>query len=94
VSDKSNAKTNAKTSSNSGVQKLNGKERAELEVLPSQIEILETEQATIGLALSNPKLYQEDPAKAATLQARLSELTSELEQKLQRWELLLSRSEA
>ena len=78
----------------SGVQKLNGKERQELEVLPAQIEVLETEQADIGIAMSNPDLYKNEPELAASMQARLTEITEQLDQKLQRWEQLLSRSES
>jgi ATP-binding cassette subfamily F protein uup len=77
-----------------GVQKLNGKERQELEVLPLQIETLETEQADIGIAMSSPDLYKNEPELAASMQARLSEITADLDIKLQRWELLLSRSES
>jgi ATP-binding cassette subfamily F protein uup len=77
-----------------GIQKLNGKERQELEALPLQIEVLETEQAEIGLAMSNPDLYKNEPELAASMQARLSEVTNQLDAMLQRWELLLSRSEA
>jgi ATP-binding cassette subfamily F protein uup len=76
------------------VQKLNGKERQELETLPLQIEELETEQADIGIAMSNPDLYKNEPELAASMQARLTEITGQLDQKLQRWELLLSRSES
>lgn len=78
----------------SSVQKLNGKERQELELLPSQIEILEAEQAEIGIAMSNPDLYKNEPELAASMQARLSEITVEVDAKLQRWELLLERSES
>lgn len=76
-----------------GVQKLNGKERQELEALPLQIETLEAEQAEIGLAMSNPDLYKNEPELAASMQARLTELTNQIDVMLQRWELLLSRSE-
>jgi ATP-binding cassette subfamily F protein uup len=76
------------------VQKLNGKERQELEGLPALIEELETEQADIGIAMSNPDLYKNEPELAASMQARLSEITEQLDQKLQRWEALLSRSES
>ena len=76
------------------VQKLNGKERQELEALPLEIEQLEVEQADIGIAMSNPDLYKNEPELAASMQARLSEITEGLEQKLQRWEWLLSRSES
>jgi ATP-binding cassette subfamily F protein uup len=77
-----------------GIQKLTGKERQELEALPLQIEALETEQAEIGLAMSNPDLYKNEPELAASMQARLSEVTNQLDAMLQRWELLLSRSES
>lgn len=83
-----------KPAAKSNVQKLNGKERQELEGLPAQIEELETEQADIGIAMSNPDLYKNEPELAASMQARLSEITERLEQKLQRWEELLSRSES
>jgi len=88
------AKVEIKPAAKSGVQKLNGKERQELEVLPLQIETLETEQADIGIAMSNPDLYKNEPELAASMQARLSEITADLDQKLQRWEQLLSRSES
>ena len=88
------AKVEAKPAAKSGVQKLNGKERQELEALPLQIEALETEQADIGIAMSNPDLYKNEPELAASMQARLSEITADLDQKLQRWEQLLSRSES
>jgi ATP-binding cassette subfamily F protein uup len=78
----------------SNVQKLNSKERQELEGLPLQIEELEAEQAEIGIEMSNPDLYKNEPELAASMQARLSEITELLEQKLQRWEQLLSRSES
>ena len=84
----------AKPASKSGVQKLNGKERQELETLPLQIERLETEQTDIGIAMSNPELYKNEPELAASMQARLTEITLQLDQNLQRWEQLLSRSES
>ncbi len=87
-------KAEVKPVAKSGVQKLNGKERQELETLPLQIEELETEQADIGIAMSNPDLYKNEPELAASMQARLTEITGQLDQKLQRWELLLSRSES
>jgi len=59
-----------------------------------QIETLETEQAEIGLAMSNPDLYKNEPELAASMQARLSDITNQLDAMLQRWELLLSRSES
>jgi ATP-binding cassette subfamily F protein uup len=78
----------------SGIQKLNRKERQELEALPLQIEVVEAEQAEIGLAMSNPDLYKNEPELAASMQARLTEVTNQVDAMLQRWELLLSRSES
>ena len=80
--------------SESRVQKLNGKERQELEQLPLQIEGLEEEQAEIGVTMSKPELYQTEPELLASLQARLNEVNTELDQKMQRWELLLAKSES
>ena len=91
---KQEPKVEIKPAVKSGVQKLNGKERQELETLPLQIEELETEQADIGIAMSNPDLYKNEPELAASMQARLMDITAQLDQKLQRWELLLSRSES
>ena len=78
----------------SAVQKLNGKERQELEQLPLQIEALEEEQAEIGITMSKPELYQNEPELLASLQARLSEINTDLDRKMQRWELLLAKSES
>ena len=73
---------------------MKGKERQELEALPLEIEGLEAEQAEIGISMSNPDLYKSEPELAASMQARLTEITADLDQKLQRWEWLLARSEA
>ena len=80
--------------SESKVQKLNGKERQELELLPVKIEALEAEQTEIGITMSKPELYQSEPELLASLQARLNEINTELDQKMQRWELLLAKSES
>ena len=94
VDPKPAAKAEIKPVVKSGVQKLNGKERQELEALPLQIEELETEQVEIGITMSNPELYKNEPELAASMQVRLSEITQQLEKNLQRWEFLLSRSES
>ena len=65
--------------SESKVQKLNGKERQELEQLPLQIEALEAEQTEIGITMSKPELYQTEPELLASLQARLNEVNTELD---------------
>jgi len=94
VAPKTETKAETQSGSKKGVQKLNARERQELEALPLQIEELETEQAKIGIAMSNPDLYKNEPELAASMQARLTEITERLEQNLQRWEQLLSRSES
>ena len=94
VAIKAESKAETKPVAKRDVEKLNGKERQELEVLPGQIEVLETEQADIGIAMSNPDLYKNEPELAASMQARLTEITGQLDQMLQRWEQLLSRSES
>lgn len=91
---KKESKPQTKVISKGEVQKLNSKERQELETLPLQIEGLETEQADIGIAMSKPELYKNEPELAASMQARLTEITEQLDQKLQRWEKLLSRAES
>ena len=91
---KKESKSQTKVISKGEVQKLNSKERQELETLPLQIEGLETEQADIGIAMSKPELYKNEPELAASMQARLTEITEQLDQKLQRWEKLLSRAES
>ena len=91
---KKESKPQTRVDSKGGVQKLNSKERQELETLPLQIAGLETEQADIGIAMSKPELYKNEPELAASMQARLTEITEQLDQKLQRWEKLLSHSES
>ena len=44
--------------------------------------------------MSKPELYKNEPELAASMQARLTEITEQLDQKLQRWEKLLSRAES
>ena len=73
-----------KTSAN----KLSFKETQELESLPDRIEALETEQANINASLANPSIYQDNPQQVKTLQSRLADLTTELEQATMRWEAL------
>ncbi|HZV99408.1 MAG TPA: ATP-binding cassette domain-containing protein [Methylophilaceae bacterium] len=71
--------------------KLSFKETKELESLPDKIEALEAEQTSLNQALADSNIYRDNPQQAKTLQARLSDLETELEQSLSRWELLESR---
>lgn len=72
-------------------KKLNNKERQQLETLPQQIEALETEQADINEKLTDADLYRDEPDLVKTLQSRLSEIDTEIEQAMQTWEALESR---
>jgi ABC transport system ATP-binding/permease protein len=76
----------------SEVQKLNGKERAELETIPLQIDDLEKEQASISESLGNPEIYKNRPADVITLQENLKIIEGKLSALMSRWEDLLERS--
>jgi ABC transport system ATP-binding/permease protein len=77
-----------------GVQKLNSKERQELDALPAKIEALEAEQASLSLTLGDPGLYQHSASEVPALQARFAQVEAELSERMQRWETLLARAES
>jgi ATP-binding cassette subfamily F protein uup len=79
-------------SQKSAVQKLNGKERAELEAIPLQIDDLEKEQASISESLGDPEIYKNRPADVITLQENLKIIEAKLSTLMTRWENLLERS--
>jgi ABC transport system ATP-binding/permease protein len=76
----------------STVQKLNSKERAELEAIPLQIDDLEKEQASISESLGDPEIYKNRPADVITLQENLKIIEDKLSVLMSRWEDLLQRS--
>jgi len=78
----------------SNVQKLNSKERQELENIPGQIDVLEKEQAGIGEKLGDAELYKNQPEQVNVLQNRLKDIEEDLMILMTRWEDLLKRSEA
>ena len=78
----------------SNVQKLNSKERQELENIPGQIDLLEKEQASIGEKLGDAELYKNQPQQVIVLQDRLKDIEEDLMTLMTRWEDLLKRSEA
>ena len=84
----------APKSPKSNVQKLNSKERQELEAIPSQIDVLEKEQVSIGEKLGDAQLYKSQPEQVAVLQNRLKDIEGDLITLMTRWEELLQRSEA
>jgi ATP-binding cassette subfamily F protein uup len=69
------------------VSKLSFKEQKELEELPLAIDKLEAEQASINEALAKPENYS-DAELIKKLQARLDEITVEIENKITRWDVL------
>lgn len=71
----------------SAASKLSFKEQKELEELPLAIDKLETEQANINEELAKPENYS-NAALIKTLQARLDEITAEIENKITRWDAL------
>ncbi len=93
-------KTNQQTKANqnkpakSAVQKLNSKERQELETIPNRIDALEKEQENIGASLANPDLYKNNPDQIPSYQARIKEIEEDLMALMTRWEELLQRSES
>jgi ATP-binding cassette subfamily F protein uup len=76
----------------STVQKLNSKERAELEAIPLQIDDLEKEQASISESLGDPEIYKNRPADVISLQENLKIIEAKLSSLMSRWEDLLERS--
>ena len=86
-------KVNQTKPAKSTVQKLNSKERQELETIPNQIDVLEKEQESIGLSLGDPDLYKKNPDQIPKYQARIKEIEEDLMTLMARWEELLQRSE-
>ena len=74
------------------VQKLNSKERAELEKIPEQIELLEAQQAKIGEELAKPELYKAGAEQIPQLKHQLQKIEQEIEKLMLRWEVLDQRS--
>ena len=68
--------------------KLSFNEKRELEALPQEISLLETEQAGLHAALLDPDLYRRDPKGLISKQARIEEIDLLLLEKLARWEHL------
>lgn len=69
-------------------QKLSANEKKELESLPQLIEALETEQSGINQRLLDVDIYRAQPDLVKTYQGRLSEIETDIETKMARWEYL------
>jgi len=74
------------------VAKLSFKEAQELEKLPDQIEVLETEQTKINEALTDSNLYRDAPEQVKQYQARLDEISEQVTTFMARWEYLLQKN--
>ena len=65
--------------------KLSYQEQRELESLPDEIDVLETQQSTLTEALSAPNLYQDDPDQARKLNDELQQISAALDKLMERW---------
>jgi ATP-binding cassette subfamily F protein uup len=81
-----------KIKTKSVVQKLNSKERQELEDLPGKIDALEQEQADLGQRLADSNLYSSNMDLVKQYQTRLGEIEHSLMQLMTRWEALAQKS--
>ncbi len=82
----------AETTSTNEKKKLSFKEKHELEKLPAQIEALEAEQEELTATSALPDFYQQDKATVQQVLDRLTEISSELEQAIERWAELEERA--
>ncbi len=79
--------TTSQPASKPAASKLSFKEQKELEELPLAIDKLETEQASINADLAKPENYS-NAELIKKLQARLDEISAEIENKITRWDAL------
>jgi ATP-binding cassette subfamily F protein uup len=87
----SNNKESTTTKIKSSAQKLNSKERQELEDIPLKVDALEKEQAEIGVSLGDADLYKNKPDQVIEFQGRLKVIEDQLSKLMLRWEELLDR---
>lgn len=71
--------------------KLSYQEARELTALPEKIDLLEQEQSSLTMQLSDPAIYRNCPDQARDLQMRFSALEDELTRCFARWEELESK---
>ncbi len=82
------AKRTPKNKPKPAAKKLSYNEQRELKALPKKIEDLEIEQAELTGAMSQPDFYAQEKPLIAETQHRLQDVTEQLEQLYQRWEIL------
>ena len=83
---KAPAQTHKKTAA--AAKKLSYKAQRELDMLPAEIERLETEIGEITEQMNQPDFYQSDRSVTATVEKNLSDLQQQLNHCYQRWEEL------
>ncbi len=81
----------AEPSSATGGKKLSFKEKQELDGLPSRIESMEAEQASLHERMTEADYFKRPPAELTADQQRLTQLDEELHQAYARWEELSER---
>jgi ATP-binding cassette subfamily F protein uup len=64
------------------------REQRELDALPGEIEVLESEQEQIAADLANPQIHKSDPGFGGRAKSRLDEIEAALHTKYARWEEL------
>lgn len=69
-------------------KKLSYKLQRELDALPGEIEALEEELAGLETKTAEPDFYQQDQATVESVLNRLTELNTQIEEKMERWEEL------
>ncbi|GJQ58909.1 MAG: ATP-binding cassette domain-containing protein [Candidatus Scalindua sp. AMX11] len=74
-------------------RKLSFKEKRELEILPEQIEALETEQDQLHQTMGDPLFYQKQKDEIVDIKRRLTVVDTELADAYQRWEALEKQQE-
>ena len=75
-----------------GVQKLGYKERRELEELPQQINLLESERQDLYEIWSDPLFYRKEKEEMDRIKAKMGELEQAIESAYLRWEELDKRA--
>ena len=86
------APSSTSTSGSALKKKLSFKEQRELDSLPAQIEILETEQKEIAQLIEEGSIFSTDPKRASELLSKSTQIESDLLTLLERWEALSAKS--
>ena len=74
-----------KPADSSKPRRLSYKEKRELESLPEKIEFLESQIASLHMAMAEPDFYKKDSSEIAKVQKDATDFQAELEKKFERW---------